>query len=487
MEELTDGTSGATTGAQSLDDIVNENSKVMRRRSVALPYGNSHMGMTEQDMRRISMMEFNGHHPGGPLESYTFNHTGGSSIEDMMQAGEQLDNGMQVNLGKSAHNLLLNTQFSNQNTPYGTMASPATAYTSPLPPNTNMDIEMASPYLATNLNMSMDMNDLGLGNMANSDYPNSNIYNQHSFGSPIGSPIDMDFSASTSAMAQPAQISSLENQPLSSASATPHQSTTHQSTPNQSTPSQSTPLDNTSHHRSQSQGVQTNSMQQRPAASTHSSSGQVSHSQQESNDVPPESPRTSAQFNQMKFPWTEPPGGFPSTMHGRPHVEGQFKNAYSQSGFDMLKVLMRVASRPNPEINIGSVDLSCAFVACDAEMDDNPIIYCSENFERLTGYDKHMILGRNCRFLQSPDGKVKAGQKRQFCDDDSILYLKNCVNMRREAQISIINYRRGGQPFMNLLTMIPIPWDSDSIKYIVGFQVDLVEQPNAVINRNAGK
>ena len=47
---------------------------------------------------------------------------------------------------------------------------------------------------------------------------------------------------------------------------------------------------------------------------------------------------------------------------------------------------MRVATRPNPEINIGAVDLSCAFVVCDAELDDFPIVYCSDNFERLTGY-----------------------------------------------------------------------------------------------------
>ena len=147
---------------------------------------------------------------------------------------------------------------------------------------------------------------------------------------------------------------------------------------------------------------------------------------------------------------------------------------------------MRVATRPNPEINIGSVDLSCAFVVCDAEKDDFPIVYCSENFERLTGYTKHMILGRNCRFLQSPDGNVAPGNRRKYVDDDSVLYLKNMVNLRREAQISLINYRRGGQPFMNLLTMIPISWETDQVKFFVGFQVDLVEQPNAVTNKNPG-
>lgn len=149
---------------------------------------------------------------------------------------------------------------------------------------------------------------------------------------------------------------------------------------------------------------------------------------------------------------------------------------------------MRVATRPDPQIDIGSVDLSCAFVVCDAEIDDNPIVYCSENFERLTGYTRHMILGRNCRFLQSPDGKVEAGIKRKYVDDDSVLYLKNTIQSQSEAQISLINYRRGGQPFMNLLTMIPISWESGGpMKYYVGFQVDLVEQPGAMTNKNAGE
>ena len=162
----------------------------------------------------------------------------------------------------------------------------------------------------------------------------------------------------------------------------------------------------------------------------------------------------------------------------------KFQNAYSTSGFDMLGVLMRVATRPRPEINIGPVDLSCAFVVCDIEKHDLPIVYCSDMFERLTGYTRYEILGRNCRFLQAPDGKVQSGVKRKYVDDRSVLYLKNQISKRAEAQLSLINYRKGGQPFMNLLTMIPITWDTEEFKYFVGFQVDLVEQPNSVSGKN---
>jgi PAS domain S-box-containing protein len=145
---------------------------------------------------------------------------------------------------------------------------------------------------------------------------------------------------------------------------------------------------------------------------------------------------------------------------------------------------MKVATRPNPQINIGAVDMSCAFVVSDVTKHDMPILYCSEVFERLTGYTKHEILGRNCRFLQAPDGKVQGGVPRKYVDDDTVYYLKNKIEAYQEAQTSLINYRKGGQPFMNLLTMIPITWDTDEIKFVVGFQVDLVEQPGSVSNKN---
>ncbi|KAM5366363.1 hypothetical protein ACJZ2D_010554 [Fusarium nematophilum] len=153
---------------------------------------------------------------------------------------------------------------------------------------------------------------------------------------------------------------------------------------------------------------------------------------------------------------------------------------YSKSGFDMLKALWLVATRKDPKIQLGAVDMSCAFVVCDVTMNDCPIIYVSDNFQNLTGYSRHEIVGQNCRFLQAPDGKVEAGSKREFVDDGAVYNLKKMIHEGREVQQSLINYRKGGKPFLNLLTMIPIPWDTDEIRYFIGFQIDLVECPDAI-------
>jgi PAS domain S-box-containing protein len=169
----------------------------------------------------------------------------------------------------------------------------------------------------------------------------------------------------------------------------------------------------------------------------------------------------------------------PATPAG-PELPPEKKSIYSKSGFDMLRALWYVATRKNPKLNIGAVDMSCAFVVCDVSINDCPIIYVSDNFQNLTGYNRHEIVGKNCRFLQAPDGIVEAGSKREFVANEAVYNLKESIARGDEIQQSIINYRKGGKPFLNLLTMIPIPWDTDEIRYFIGFQIDLVECPDAI-------
>nr|ACL81173.1 putative blue-light photoreceptor PCMADA3 [Pilobolus crystallinus] len=166
-----------------------------------------------------------------------------------------------------------------------------------------------------------------------------------------------------------------------------------------------------------------------------------------------------------------------------PPVDTSLACVYSNTGFDMIQVLSRLMNRPNPQIQLGPIDLSCAFVVSDAKQYDMPIIYCSPAFERLTGYTNKEIVGKNCRFLQSPDGKVTCGSRRQHTDNQAVYHIKGQINQGKEHQASIINYRKDGQPFVNLVTVIPLWDENNTIELFVGLQVDLVEQPNSIIEK----
>jgi PAS domain S-box-containing protein len=448
---------------QSLDDIVSSNDKANRRRSMPVYPGNQ-MNLDSPDSRRFSSLNFGG--PGNAaMDDFQFDMSAATLDAMLPTAAFPRTAGEPQNDRAPAADLAIKTQFSqpNPNSPFNA----GSAYASPLQHNGSLDMDM-SPY-PNSLPMSLDMNDpmAMLPNDMNM-FPNSAF-------SPamINSPVAKDFGGPPTS--GPQDTSMGMTSPANFMSESSNASTKRAGGPLESRPrSSSRSTSHNAHHPSQN-GTE---------MSKQSLANQEPIQLRPEHQIPQQR-YEDALYAKNNLPWATPPGGFPSTKDRNPHQKTEFKNAYSSTGFDMLGVLMRVATRPNPTINIGSVDLSCAFVVCDAEMDDIPIVYCSENFERLTGYSKHMILGRNCRFLQSPDGKVEPGVKRTYVDDDSILYLKNTITERAEAQISLINYRRGGQPFMNLLTMIPIAWEpGGSTKFFVGFQVDLVEQPHSMTNKN---
>ncbi|KAF2716199.1 hypothetical protein K431DRAFT_323971 [Polychaeton citri CBS 116435] len=482
---------GQENMGQSLDDIVNQNSKAMRRQSMP------------QNARQMSMADYGG-------SPFSFDASGGMSANSMMSGnGSQPGNSQQRRQqGRRQSNdggLALNTSLADNAQGYNNMMTSHSAYASPNP-GSGVDMSMAnSPFIDPALGMSMNYNldqHLANSNAMGADSSAINMMGQSPYPhGPTSSPMHSSFAQGTpnaamgvspnpdAGVGMDTQYSRLSGSSGHSRTLSRSQSLnvpampgSHQSTPQRQNTSSHPPSAHSSIHHS-NQGFAPQPQNPQPGSRQDRGMGLTTDRFDGINgplpvDIKHYNP------NSQNFPWEPPEGGWPSTMIGRPHAHSTYKNAYSASGFDMLGVLMRVATRPNPEINIGSVDLSCAFVVCDAEKDDFPIVYCSDNFERLTGYTKHMILGRNCRFLQSPDGNVAPGVPRKYVDDNSVLYLKNMINLRREAQISLINYRRGGQPFMNLLTMIPITWDTEQVKFFVGFQVDLVEQPNAVTNRN---
>lgn len=158
---------------------------------------------------------------------------------------------------------------------------------------------------------------------------------------------------------------------------------------------------------------------------------------------------------------------------------------YSASGFDLIGVLARVVGRKDPVINLGSIDMSCSFIVSDAKDPELPSIYVSESFCKLTGYNQEEILGRSCRFLQAPgDQHVRQGEKRRYTDSNAAHHLRVNLDNLHECQTSLINYQKGGKPFINLVTCIPISWNNTGeIDFIVGFQVDLVDQPAAILDK----
>ena len=192
------------------------------------------------------------------------------------------------------------------------------------------------------------------------------------------------------------------------------------------------------------------------------------------------------------FDFTSTEVSFPASAPGQKPDLSVFisQPVYSASGFDLLSILSRVATRPNPHVVLGPVDLTCSFVIVDLRRYDHPIVYCSPSFCTLTGYSEEEVIGKNCRFLQAPGGQVAKGDIRRFTSQDAVAHLAKSSVADKECQTSIVNYKKNGDAFVNLVTIIPVPGgvagnfdEQADIVFQIGFQVDLSVQPNVILEK----
>ncbi|KAJ1267784.1 hypothetical protein BS78_07G084800 [Paspalum vaginatum] len=118
--------------------------------------------------------------------------------------------------------------------------------------------------------------------------------------------------------------------------------------------------------------------------------------------------------------------------------------------------------RVSQELKDALSSLQQTFVVSDATRPDCPIIYASAGFYTMTGYAPKEVVGRNCRFLQGPG-----------TDMAEVAKIRDAVKAGRSFCGRLLNYRKDGTPFWNLLTVTPIRDDGGKVIKFIGMQVEV--------------
>eukprot|EP00741_Cyanophora_paradoxa_P007553 tig00001154_g7305.t1 len=105
-----------------------------------------------------------------------------------------------------------------------------------------------------------------------------------------------------------------------------------------------------------------------------------------------------------------------------------------------------------------------SLVVCDATHPSFPIIYASLGFQLMTGYAQEEVLGRNCNFLQ---GRNTSPLTRNV--------VRNALRDKQEVLVEILNYKKDGTPFWNLLFITPVLDSFGQAIYYMGLQFDITE------------
>lgn len=106
-----------------------------------------------------------------------------------------------------------------------------------------------------------------------------------------------------------------------------------------------------------------------------------------------------------------------------------------------------------------------ATTVTDPQQPDNPIIYTNLTFEKLTGYSREEITGKNCRFLQGDE----SGQ-------DAVRQIREAIANTEPVTVVLRNFRKDGKPFWNRLNIEPVTIEDHL--YFIGTQTDVTIQEN---------
>nr|AML76651.1 putative LOV domain-containing protein [Malesherbia fasciculata] len=128
--------------------------------------------------------------------------------------------------------------------------------------------------------------------------------------------------------------------------------------------------------------------------------------------------------------------------------------------------------RVSQELKEALATLQQTFVVSDATKPDCPIMYASSGFFSMTGYSSKEIIGKNCRFLQGPE-----------TDQEEVGKIRDAVKNGRSYCGRLLNYKKDGTPFWNLLTVTPIKDDRGRAIKFIGMQVEVSKYTEGILDK----
>jgi PAS domain S-box-containing protein len=103
-------------------------------------------------------------------------------------------------------------------------------------------------------------------------------------------------------------------------------------------------------------------------------------------------------------------------------------------------------------------------IATNPRLPDNPIVFVNAAFSRATGYLPEEVIGRNCRFLETPE-----------TDQNTLLQIREALEDGRAISVEILNQRKDGTHFWNNLFITPINDENGEPLFFLSTQTDVTK------------
>lgn len=163
-----------------------------------------------------------------------------------------------------------------------------------------------------------------------------------------------------------------------------------------------------------------------------------------------------------------------ASMNAVPKAEGLAQHtSYSHSGVNLLEILIRVAKRSAPKVDVGPIDLSCPLSLARVEQTPPPhtpsIVFhdASDEFLRLVGLTRDQVVG------QTPTFVFRFARPEQRSAQE--MYVAAANGAEQQACLQLVSPSE--IPCRTLMTLIPLRHGLENdasgegpVEWIVGFQ-----------------
>lgn len=187
---------------------------------------------------------------------------------------------------------------------------------------------------------------------------------------------------------------------------------------------------------------------------------------------------TTCESNLLSSTHTED-GGCIMLSHGHGHDPGQgpaFGSSSSMSGFSNRQQYAKILMEPDFRLIQALLHSQQNFCLSDPTLPDNPIVFCSDGFCKLTGYSRQEVLGRNCRFLQGPG-----------TDQNAVDMIRKGVAEGRDISVCLLNYKADGSPFWNQFFVAALRDAGGTVVNFAGIQCEVNSMPISEIKDRVKK
>jgi diguanylate cyclase (GGDEF)-like protein/PAS domain S-box-containing protein len=156
----------------------------------------------------------------------------------------------------------------------------------------------------------------------------------------------------------------------------------------------------------------------------------------------------------------------------RVRLQLRLQNQNKQLAEKNLQLRQEIAVREEVERHLRILERAISacrngVIIADATQSENPIIYVNPAFERITGYSRSEVVGKNCRFLQGND----RGQP-------NLDIVRKALKNNDNCWVELRNYKKDGTLFWNDVSISSVRNSEGIVTHYIGIQTDITDRKN---------